>query len=297
MTMPDDATEGRNPPYGADIDFYLKSAPTDDARRAIKLTISDASGKAVRTLEVGKDAVAGVNRVWWDLRDDPTTEFKLRTPPRDVPDYKMAADGTRKFPTVGPMSVLVPPGTYTVKLTGTGDVERSQPLTVRKDPSTEGSEPDIASQTKVMMQIRDDMDMAANAINSAESVRAQIAQLKLRIGDKDDVKAVLTAADELDGKLADIEARLFNMTATGRGQDQLRTPSQMVEKLSHLADVVAYADFRPTDSQVEVQAKLHRELAADRERLAGTLEREVAVFNDLLRQRQLGAIATPPQGR
>jgi photosystem II stability/assembly factor-like uncharacterized protein len=297
MTMPDDATEGRNPPYGADIDFYLKSAPADDARRAIKLTISDASGKPVRTLEVGKDAVAGVNRVWWDLRTDPTTEIKLRTPPRDVPDFKMAADGTRKFPTAGPLSVLVPPGTYTVKLIGTGDVERSQPLTVRKDPSTEGSEPDIVAQTKVMMQIRDDMEVVANAINSAESVRAQIAQLKLRIGDKDDMKAIRTAADELDGRLADIEARLFNITATGRGQDQLRTSSQMVDKLSHLADVVAYVDFRPTDSQLEVQAKLHRELAADRERLAGTLEREVAVFNDLLRQRQLGAIGVPPQGR
>ncbi len=297
MTMPDDATEGRNPPYGADIDFYLKSAPADDARRAIKLTISDSSGKPVRTLEVGKDAVAGVNRVWWDLRTDPTTEIKLRTPPRDVPDFKMAADGTRKFPTAGPLSVLVPPGTYTVKLIGTGDVERSQPLTVRKDPSTEGSEPDIAAQTKVMMLIRDDMEVVANAINSAESVRAQIAQLKLRIGDKDDMKAVRTAADELDGRLADIEARLFNITATGRGQDQLRTSSQMVDKLSHLADVVAYVDFRPTDSQLEVQAKLHRELAADRERLAGTLEREVAVFNDLLRQRQLGAIGVPPQGR
>ena len=184
-----------------------------------------------------------------------------------------------------------------MKLTGAGDVERSQPLTVRKDPLTEGSEPDVAAQTKVMMQIRDDMEVVANAVNSAESVRAQIAQLKLRVGDKDDMKAVRTAADELDGRLADIEARLFNITATGRGQDQLRTPSQMVDKLSHLADVVAYADFRPTDSQLEVQAKLHRELAADRERLAGTLEREVAVFNDLLRQRQLGAIGVPPQGR
>jgi photosystem II stability/assembly factor-like uncharacterized protein len=297
MTMPDDATEGRNPPYGANIDFYLKAAPPDEARAAIKMTISDASGKLVRTLEVGKAAVAGVNRVWWDLRTDATTEIKLRTPPRDVPDFKMAADGTRKFPTAGPMSVLVPPGSYTVKLTGTGDVERSQPLVVRKDPASEGTDPDIVAQTRVMTQIRDDMEVAANAINSAETVRAQIAQLKQRIGEKDDVKAVRAAADELDRKLAEIEARLFNITATGRGQDQLRTPSQMVEKLSHLADVVAYADFRPTDSQLEVQAKLRRELAADRERLAGTLEREVAVFNDLLRQRQLGAIAVPPQGR
>jgi hypothetical protein len=246
---------------------------------------------------VGKDATAGINRVWWDLRTDATTEIKLRTPPRDVPDFKMAADGTRKFPTAGPLSLLVPPGTYTVRLTGTGDADRSQPLTVRKDPSSEGSEQDVAAQTKLMSEIRDDMETVAGAINAAETVRAQFAQLKARIGEGDDVKDVRSAADALDGKLADIESRLFNITATGRGQDQLRTPSQMVDKLAHLADVVAYADFRPTDSQIEMQGRLRQQIAADRERLAGTLAREVATFNDLLRQRQLGAIAVPAERR
>src|SRR5262249_3990474 len=106
-------------------------------------------------------------------------------------------------------------------------------------------------------------------------------------------KAVGTAADELDAKIVEIESRLFNMTSTGRGQDQLRTPSQMLEKLSHLADVVSYADFRPTDSQLEVHAKLTQELARDRERLDGTFARELANFNNLLRQQQLGAIVAP----
>src|SRR5207247_642680 len=32
MMMPDDATEGRNPPYGADITFSLKTTPADEAR-------------------------------------------------------------------------------------------------------------------------------------------------------------------------------------------------------------------------------------------------------------------------
>jgi len=235
--------------------------------------------------------------VWWDLRSDATTEIKLRTPPRDVPDFKMGADGTRKFPTSGPLSVLVPPGTYTLTLTGTGDSDRSQPLVVRKDPASEGSEQDIAAQRTLMTQIRDDMESTAAAINVAEMVRAQIAQLTERIGGAADVKDVRDAADNLDHKIADIESRLFNITATGRGQDQLRTASQMVEKLSHLADVVAYADFRPTDSQIEVEAKLRQELSADRERLAGTIAREVAAFNDMLRQRQLGAIAIPADKR
>jgi photosystem II stability/assembly factor-like uncharacterized protein len=300
MTMPDDATEGRNAPYGANIDFYLKTAPpagdpgSNAARDRIKLLISDASGKAVRTMEVGKDVIAGINRVWWDLRTDSTPEIKLRTPPLHVPDFPLGADGLRKFPTAAPLAVLVPPGTYTVRLVGAGE-EQKQSLTVRKDPLTEGTEQDITAQTKVMMQIHGDMTTAAKAINSAESVRAQIARVKSLAGDGEAARPVKAAADELDAKIVEIESRLFNMTATGRGQDQLRTPSEMVEKLSHLADVVAYADFRPTDSQLEVQTKLSQELSRDQERLAGTLTREVAQFNAMLRERQLGAIVVPAQ--
>src|SRR5205823_13065603 len=48
MSMPDDATEGRNPPPGADITFSLKAAPPDDAREKIKIVVSDAAGQTIR---------------------------------------------------------------------------------------------------------------------------------------------------------------------------------------------------------------------------------------------------------
>jgi hypothetical protein len=201
-------------------------------------------------------------------------------------------DGTRKFPTGGPLSVLVPPGTYSVKLIAAG-VERVEPLVVRKDPNTAGTEADIAAQTKVMLQVRDNINVAAKAINDAELVRAQLLALRTVIGDGDAQKAVLKAASDLEMKIAEAESRLFNMTSTGRGQDMLRTPSQMVEKLSHLADVVSYADFAPTDSQVEVNGVLTQQLSRDQEQISGILARDVAVFNALLRERKLGAIVVP----
>jgi hypothetical protein len=115
------------------------------------------------------------------------------------------------------------------------------------------------------------------------------------IGDGEAQKAVLKAAADLDAKIADVESRLFNMTSTGRGQDMLRTPSQMVEKLSHLADVVSYSDFAPTDSQLEVHRALTQELAHDQEQLAGVLAKDVALFNAMLHERQMGAIVVPPR--
>jgi hypothetical protein len=292
MTMPDDATEGRNAPYGADITFSLKAAPADEARAAIKLVISDGAGKVVRTLDAGKMATAGLNRVWWDLRTDDTLAIFLRTSPRHAAEFRVGPDGTRKFPTGGPLSVLVPPGTYSVKLVAAG-VERTEPVVIRKDPNTAGTEADVAAQTRVMLQIRDNVNVAAKAINDAELVRAQLIALRTVIGDGDAQKAVLKAAGDLDAKIADLESRLFNMTSTGRGQDMLRTPSQMVEKLSHLADVVSYADFAPTDSQLEVHSALTQQLAHDQEQIAGVLAKDVALFNAMLRERQMGAVVMP----
>ena len=64
-----------------------------------------------------------------------------------------------------------------------------------------------------------------------------------------------------------IESQLFNMTATGRGQDLLRLPSQMMEKLSHLADVVSLNDFAPTDQELAVHKMLSQELSGVREEI------------------------------
>jgi photosystem II stability/assembly factor-like uncharacterized protein len=50
---------------GTAISYYLKTAPEGD----VKLTISDYTGKVVRTLAATKDA--GLNRIQWNLRGDP----------------------------------------------------------------------------------------------------------------------------------------------------------------------------------------------------------------------------------
>jgi len=271
MMMPDDPTEGKNPPEGAPINFILQSAPPKGADGkiaddAVKIVIDDASGKAVRTMKVAKDATAGLNRVWWDFRSDPTKDFKLRTTPTYAPEFSLGPDGTRKFPTAAPMSVLMPPGTYTVKLVVNGkDVSQPQRLVVRKDPNSTGTEADIQTQTKLLLEIRDNMNVATDLINQAEAVRAQLLHERDFAADDAAGKAAKAKAAELDKKIVAIESKLFNMTATGRGQDQLRFPSQLVEKLSHLADVVGLNDFPPTDQELAVHRKLSQELSGYKE--------------------------------
>jgi len=287
--MPDDATEGKNPPDGAAITFWLKSAPPKDPdglakEDAVQIVVSDAGGQAIRTLKVGKRAGAGINRVWWDLRYDPTADITLRTSPQYAPELKMGADGTRKLPTAGPLSVLAPPGAYTVKLVANGQT-LTQTLTVRKDPNTAGTDADIQAQTRAMLEIRDDINAVARLINQAESIRVQLAQLKSVIGNDDAVKPLSVAADGLEARIVAVESRLFNITSTGRGQDMLRTPNQMIEKLAHVADVVSLADFRPTDQALEVMAELTKQIGEHRNQMKQIVETDVASFNRTVRDR------------
>ena len=52
---------GQNPPRGAAISYWFKSAPSADVR----ITITDITGREIRSLEGTKEA--GLNRVAWDL--------------------------------------------------------------------------------------------------------------------------------------------------------------------------------------------------------------------------------------
>jgi len=52
---------GQNPPRGAAISYWLKSAPSAEVR----ITITDITGREIRSLEGTKEA--GLNRVQWDL--------------------------------------------------------------------------------------------------------------------------------------------------------------------------------------------------------------------------------------
>ena len=278
MTSWNDATEGRNPPDGAAINYFLKSAATGD----VKIAISDSSGQTIRTIDGTKEA--GINRVWWDLRRERTTEIRLRTGVPYAPDVTLGPEGWRPFPLGGRLALLSPPGTYTAKLTVDGQT-LTQPLTVLKDPNTAGTEADIQAQTKLMMEIRDTLNTAAGDINTIERVRAQLLTLGGMLGDDEPGKSAKAAADDLEKKFAGVEEKLFAMRVTGRGQDQLRWPNQIVEKLTYLAEGVGLVDFPPANEQIAVTEELNKQVAALHDQLADLTGKDLAAFNGMLRER------------
>jgi hypothetical protein len=101
---------------------------------------------------------------------------------------------------------------------------------------------------------------------------------------------VVAAAEDLEGKLVELEMTLVDLRLTGQGQDGIRFEAKLLSKLSYLTGGMSVADFPPTDQDVEVQGILHREL----EERAGALETlvagDVARFNELLKSKGLDVI-------
>ena len=97
---------GENPPRGAAIGYYLKTAATGD----VKIAISDGSGRVVRTIDGSKRA--GINRVVWNL---------------SVGQGAQAAGGFGRG-----AATAVPAGTYMVTLE-VGGKKLTKPLTLLED--------------------------------------------------------------------------------------------------------------------------------------------------------------------
>ena len=281
-TTYDDPTTGEDPQYGATLNYYLK-AP---AAQAPVLTILDAQGKTMR--QITGTNVAGINRVTWDLRDEPGTEVRLRTSPMYAPYITVPPEG-RVAPGTARVALLVAPGMYTVRLT-VGGAEQTKQVEVRKDPNSAGTVAEIEEQLRSAAAIRVDMNAAAAAVARIESVRVQLDALKRAVTDAD----VIRAATALETKLVDLEMELVDLRQTGNGQDGVRFAAKLISKLGYLAGGLSGGDFKPTDQQGEVQLLLNGQLRGHLTALESLLGSELGSLNVLLRTKNVPNVMGGP---
>ncbi|MBI2833047.1 MAG: sialidase [Acidobacteria bacterium] len=285
-SQPEDPGAGLNPPYGASINYYLKSAPEDE----VTITVVDSNGQKVRTLKGTKNA--GINRLWWDLRYEPSSEVRLRTSPPYAPWVRLGPQGWRPlviWAGLGRTGPLVQPGTYTIKLSAGGS-ELTEKLTVKKDPNSAGTEQDIGAQVKLLLESRENMNAVADMINQIEWVRRQLYDLDERLRSESNTGSIRGAAEELDKKLIAVEDHLFQMKVTGPGQDFVRWPNKLVERIPLLVAGVEIADFPPTTQQLEVHKMYTDQIAGHRSRLNEVFAKDLAAFNEQLAERKLSSV-------
>jgi hypothetical protein len=274
----DDPTVGQDPEYGASINYWLES-PTESAPT---IEIHNGAGDLVRTLEGTMHA--GLNRIHWDLRDEPSTEVRLLTPPMYAEHMEVPSEG-REAPGAGQMTVLQAPGIYKVSLTVNG-TERTQSLEVRKDPNSAGSEAEIADQIELLYAVKADLEVGAKIVHEIEALRFQLRNL-VKLSEDEEVKE---AAEVLEEKLVELETNLVDLRQTGQGQDAVRFEAKLMSKLGYLTRGLANADFRPTAQEIEVQKILHDRLAEHQSALDGLVAGDVAELNEFLQGKGVAVI-------
>ena len=285
---------GDNPPPGAIIDYYFKTAPQDE----VKLEIVDAGGKVVRSLSSKEKkeaeqppewpdqvkevttipAAAGMNRYPWNLRWEP---------PVKIPDAFYSG--------IGPQGPLVQPGQYTVKLT-TGDQTLTQPLEVVIDPRVKDVKPeDLQKQFELAMQVRDANNDLHRAVNQIRQYRAEIKALRQRFESDLSLKPVLDQAAVLDKKMAPVEEELIQVNMKG-SEANLAFPNKLNEQLDSFSANVQAGDSAPTQQQYEVFKMLRGQLDQQLTAWKQINSSDVAAFNQLVKSSNVPALYLPPAG-
>ena len=314
---------GKNGPAGAVLNYWLKDAlpeapPADkdkvktEKKSPVEITILDAAGQKIRTLPgPGK---AGVNRIVWDLRYEPTIEVRLRTTPSGNPhlweEKRFRGKETRDVYYYGISELkngpLVAPGTYTVRLTVNGRDAGIQKLVVRKDPNSAGSEADVEASTKLSLSIYRDTNTSATMINRLEWTRKQIQDLRKMLTAEKAPAADFASVDDLEKKVRAVEDRLLQPTLAEADQKSFRGPLQLYLALLWLqaevgpgaADVSGNADFPPTKPELEVYDVLSKRLADARLAFDDLYAKGIPAFEEASKGRvRLLSVEEPPEPR
>ncbi len=224
-----------NPPYGALIRYYLQTgaaaAPVaagsqgngdgaDDPK--VKLTITDPSGRVVRTLDgAGK---AGIQQAVWDLRYDP---------PYQAEPGQQGGGGGGGFGGGPPRGPKVLPGTYTVQLDVAGGVSRAE-VSVRLDPRVTVSPADLEARQQLLMRLHALATPVNDAARAAQRLNEQMVQIQRLLAES------ASAPDTLK-----TEARTVANDLRSLGQ-RLNQQRSTVQQMFGGVDVVT---ARPTDDQ------------------------------------------------
>ncbi len=171
---------------------------------------------------------------------------------------------------------VAPPGRYTVRLT-VGNETQSQPLIIKADPRTTGTPAGIRAQFALLMQIRDRVSAANDAVKTIRNVTYQIHTDSAGAG-----QAFVAAAAPVVDRIGTIERALYQVKNQA-SEDPLNYPIRLNNKIASLAGTVASADGQPTAPSYAVFKVLSAQLDTQLVTLKTVLATELPKLNALLR--------------
>jgi len=294
--LPPEEPAGKNPPDGAIINYYLKSAAT----APIVLEILDSANKLVARFSssdkpddidaIGKEVniptywirpsqilstAAGMQRFVWNLH--------YPAPEGQRPEYPIAAiyGDTERHP-LGPWAL---PGTYTVKLTVNGR-GYTQPLTVKMDPRVKTSPEGIARQHSIAIGSYEGMKQVREALEQVHKIRSQLKNLRGRASQA----ALVDTIDALERKAAALEGTSGGLRGGGAVASGQPSLSRMSGELLGLMGLVEGADVAPTTQAVAAARQLQSSLEQILARWSETKDKDVKALNEQLVRAGLPAL-------
>jgi photosystem II stability/assembly factor-like uncharacterized protein len=272
--IPNETAHGENPPDGAIINYYLKSAP-----QSISLEIRDARGNVVRNFSdkaeprdprpknvpewwfepsAALTTRAGLNRFVWNLQwphPDALT-FGFRGNPLDYIEYTLPDHAVvGNTPVNQPPGPFVMPGTYEVVLTVDGKTYR-QPLVVTMDPRVKTSASDLQAQFELALAIDSWMNVTFRSYNDLSSLGAAITDRQKTLTATPETKLLNDALNALKAELPKIAEGTADAPGFGAINRDLARYVQMIQS----------GDNRPAKSASDSATLLCRALADDLQR-------------------------------
>jgi len=296
-----DLSRGQNPPYGATINYFLKSVPSGPVR----ITVHDEAGAVVRTLMGSRGK--GLNRVVWNLREEPLRQIELRTTPSFHPhvweEKRFNGRDTRPVlhwgiqePQAG---VLAPPGKYTLKLSVDGK-DYIQDLTVLKDPNSIGTLDNIKEMARLWRMTVADINSSVDMINQLEWVGKQVEDLiKLLQATKDGDK-VLSDVLDFQKKYMILEDKILQRQLHASDPKSYKAEMMIYDKLlwysgeigTGAGDIRNTEDFGPTSQQLEVYDILKKRLQAAQAEYDDLIKNGIPAFNKKLAEKNFMTLVT-----
>ena len=271
----DDPTVGVDPEYGAYLNYWL-AAPADETPT---VEIVNGMGAVVRTLEGSNNA--GVNRIYWDLRDEPNDPIMLYTSPMYAEHIMVGEEdgplpARRRFPSSCPPDSTRSASTWTERRTSS----RSPSSRTRTRP---GAKPTSPSRSLSCATCARTWWPRARPCTGWKRFRVQLETMARFAEDE----ALADAISELEDKLAELQSTLVDLRQTGQGQDAVRFEARLLSKLGYLTNALTNADFPPTDQEMEVKVILREAVQAHLSAVETMIAEDVAALNEMLRSRGL----------
>ena len=268
---PNTLLEGENHPGGVLLHYYLKEKPSD--KTTVSLEIMESDGDLIKkytnqTKDKKKklSPKKGSNRFVWDMRYPDAVSFK---------GIVLYASSTR-----GPKAV---PGKYKAKLT-VGEESMTQEFEILKDPRVETSIDDLQAQFDFLIDVRNKLSEANQAVIDIRSARKDLNYLKDKLKDEEAYQPILEAINQFDKEMTIIENNIHETRNEAR-QDPLNFGIKLNNRLAFLATTEASGDYPPTDQSIAYKKEVTQQINKELDDLKALMEKSLPKINQLIKEK------------